>query len=299
MIVARQSQSAVFFRAVVAILMLPVWLYATTSVAISEEAANKLSPNFRFVESLILESQGAQGVAASNNSEAQALHQQAKQLLEDAKQAQKKGDLQAADAALRKARTVMFDAIRLVGAGVKKQKKQQDFTRRYDSVNALLEAHQQYSREKQLGQPALDTESYVKDKMQQAKAAEKKGDMAASLELIENAYVTIKLSLTKFRSGETVVRSLNFANAEEEYRYELDRNDTHKMLVDMLLREKLAADQRLKYLINLNMKQAEDLRTQAEQAAGQQDFKAGIKHLEESTSQIIRAIRAAGIYIPG
>jgi len=47
------------------------------------------------------------------------------------------------------------------------------------------------------------------------------------------------------------------------------------------------------------MKQAEDLRTQAEQAAEQQDFKAGIKRLEESTLQIIRAIRAAGIYIPG
>ena len=37
------------------------------------------------------------------------------------------------------------------------------------------------------------------------------------------------------RSGDTLVRSLNFASKEEEYRYEIDRNDTHQMLIKVLV----------------------------------------------------------------
>jgi len=44
---------------------------------------------------------------------------------------------------------------------------------------------------------------------------------------------------------------------------------------------------------------AEALRKRAEKAAGKKDFDTAVKTLEESTREVTRAIRMAGIYIPG
>jgi len=100
------------------------------------------------------------------------------------------------------------------------------------------------------------------------------------------------------RQGDTLVRSLNFASKEEEYVYELDRNDTHQMLIKVLLDEKRGSgsiDGMLKGYVD----KAQALRGQAQSAAQRKDWTDGIRLLEESTAELVRAIRNAGIYIPG
>jgi hypothetical protein len=44
---------------------------------------------------------------------------------------------------------------------------------------------------------------------------------------------------------------------------------------------------------------AKELRTQAEAAAAKRDHAQAVKLLEDSTVELVRAIRNAGIYIPG
>jgi len=44
---------------------------------------------------------------------------------------------------------------------------------------------------------------------------------------------------------------------------------------------------------------ASGLRTDAEDAAAKNNFEEAIELLEESTKELIRAIRSAGVYIPG
>jgi len=44
---------------------------------------------------------------------------------------------------------------------------------------------------------------------------------------------------------------------------------------------------------------ATQLRKAAEEQAARREFDAAIKTLEESTRELVRAIRAAGVYIPG
>jgi hypothetical protein len=97
------------------------------------------------------------------------------------------------------------------------------------------------------------------------------------------------------RSGDTLVRSLNFASKEEEYHYEIDRNNTHQMLIRILVEERKAADDAIQRYVG----QAQQLRTRAEEAAGRKDFSDAVKLLEDSTAELVRAIRNAGIYIPG
>ena len=47
------------------------------------------------------------------------------------------------------------------------------------------------------------------------------------------------------------------------------------------------------------MDKASSLRQQAEKQASNGDYDAAIQTLEHSTKEIVRAIRGAGIYIPG
>jgi len=89
------------------------------------------------------------------------------------------------------------------------------------------------------------------------------------------------------------------ASKEEEYHYEIDRNDTHLMLIKVLVEEKRANNPALDQQVQGFVVKAKDLRTAAETAAAKRDHAQAVKLLEDSTVELVRAIRNAGIYIPG
>ena len=94
------------------------------------------------------------------------------------------------------------------------------------------------------------------------------------------------------------MRSLDFASEEEEYHYELDRNDTHSMLVQLLVADK-GVSEYTQTQVDKFTSLARSLREEAEQYAHEGAFKDAILMLEQSTKQLVRAIRSAGIFIPG
>jgi hypothetical protein len=267
-------------------------------ISVSEAQKQGVGQNIHFVEQLIHGSMAARQIKASGNDEAMALQQEAEAQLATAMRAQEAGDDRAAEEALTQAKQRIFQAMRLTGDKGLKDNQRERFKNRYQSTKALLEALQRVGEEKHVGATVLDVEAHARDTMRQASSQFDQGALDQAQELIDSAYLSIKLSLTRLRNGETLVRSLHFDTKEDEYHYELDRNDTHKMLVSVLLKEK-SPDSRLTQLIAIPMKQAAELRAQAEQQAADGDFETAIKTLEQSTKQIIRAIRATGIYIPG
>ena len=118
--------------------------------------------------------------------------------------------------------------------------------------------------------------------------------------LLDQVYLTTKLAVEGLRHGDTMVRSLNFATKQEQYRYELDRNDTHKMLIKVLLEKKRASNATLdNSAIQRHLQLATDSRKNAEAAATKLDFESGIRLLEDSTKQLVAAIRSAGVFVPG
>ena len=98
--------------------------------------------------------------------------------------------------------------------------------------------------------------------------------------------------------GETLIRTLNFETPEDEYAYELDRNDSLRMLVEVLLSERMADSERLAEQVDRQVKEAASLRQKGETLAGANRFNEAIATLEASTLQLVQAIRSAGIYIP-
>jgi hypothetical protein len=272
----------------------------------AEATKQGVGQNIGFVERLINESAAAKQIIEGDNEEAKALREKSIVHLKAAVAAQQQGNAKAVAESLSSAKQAIFAAMRLVGGKVVKDKKRENFNKKLQSLKSLLEAHQHVREEKlaeegagkKIAQAAAQVEGHVKDKMAEAQAEFGRGELDAAMNSLNSAYLSIKLSITQMHNGDRLVRSLHFETREDEYRYELDRNDTHKMLIHTVLKEKYE-DPRLGKLMDVPLQKARELRGQAEKQAGEGDFETAIKLLEESTQQVIRAIRMAGIYIPG
>ncbi|MBF0212977.1 MAG: hypothetical protein HQM00_05340 [Magnetococcales bacterium] len=248
------------------------------------------------VNTLVELSSGAKKVTSSGRPEAVALRDQARSLRDEAKGLLDKGELKGASDKLGQATQKMFAAVKEADGGESKRGKQeQDFNRRLESVRVLTDALDRIGKEKSSAQ-AAESGKQVKSLIGQAQSLMAKGDQEGGRTALDKAYVTAKTSIELLRRGDTLVRTLKFASKEEEYHYEVDRNDTHQMLIGMLLKDTgKAADPRIKEFVA----KAAELRRQADQMGQSARFEEAIQVLEQSTMELVRAIRSAGIFIPG
>lgn len=251
------------------------------------------------VRSLIEESSAARRIDASGNVQAMAAREKARELYRQASAAAQAGDRARSEDLLSQAAKQMFEAVKRVDASPGAQdKKQHDYDNRLESVNALSAAHQRICEEKRC-EPAVRDEVHraVEDKVKRAQVLRTQGNIEGARVALDEAYVAIKVAIEHQRSGDTLVRSLQFKNKKEEYVYEVDRNDTHRMLVTLLLQDKTR--DKPGTTLQTALEAASKLRGQAEADARAGNYEAAIQSLEASTREFQRAIRGAGIYIPG
>ena len=90
-----------------------------------------------------------------------------------------------------------------------------------------------------------------------------------------------------------LLRELSFENLEEEYAYEVERNESYVMIID-LLQKKSATSQAsadyVKKMIEANAKKREE----AELLVKNGEVEQGITLLEKSTDKLSRALRVSG-----
>ena len=264
------------------------------------EDKDKLERRLSSVATLIEQSSAAKQIEVSANPEALALRGKASDLRKKAEETYKSGDLAAASLLLDQAAKLFFDGVRLASPEqVTGEKKQRDFDARMESVKALLAAQKRISTEKQLGAKGTEASNRIEAKIREAMSLAAAGKLDQGRALLDQVYATTRAEIESMREGDTLVRSLNFASKEEEYTYEVDRNDTHKMLIKVLLDEKRASNANLESMIQKYLEKAATLRVEAEGMAAKKDFDAGVRLLEDSTKELVRAIRGAGVYIPG
>lgn len=275
-----------------------------TAVALLASAEDGSAPpaangRAQSVRSLIEESTAARRVESSGNAQAKALREKARELHRQAVSAAQAGDKPGAEALLSQAAKQMFEAVRLVDAGPGvKDRKEHDYDSRLESVNALTAAHERICDEKQC-EPAERgaVRRSVREKVARAQSLRQQGEIDAARVALDEAYVAIKVAIEHQRSGDTLVRSLQFKNKKEEYVYEVDRNDTHRMLITLLLQDKNRDKPGTP--LQAALEAASKLRAQAESNAAGGDYDAAVQSMEASTRELQRAIRGAGIYIPG
>lgn len=247
------------------------------------------------VKTLIESSSAARQIEASSNAEAQAQRNKARQLRRHAEEAFDAGDLRSASGLLDDAARQMFEGVRMIaGERDKTENLAAALAARLESARALLAAHKRISVEKP-GTGSTDTVKRVEGMLEEARAHLAAQRYGEARPLVDQAYLMAKASIGTMRGGDTLVRSLKFASKEEEYHYEVDRNDTHRMLLQILV-QKQAGDAGAGRAF---VERAAELRRDADAAGRRGDFINAIRLLEEATRELVRAIRGAGVFIPG
>jgi hypothetical protein len=250
-------------------------------------------------EALIESSSAAKQIEASGIAEAAAQRSRARDLHRQAGVALRAGQLEAAARLLDEGSRAMITGVRLAASDQLVARKQRaDFDARMDSTRALLEAQKRIATEKGAGARAGDVSKRVEAMMAQAAELARSGNLVEGRRALDQAYLAVKTAAIGLRDGDTVVRSLNFASKRDEYLYEIDRNDTHRMLVQMLLKDKRGSAG-VDAMVEESMSAAATLRTKAEEQASRQEHDAAVRTLEQSTRELVKAIRGAGVYIPG
>jgi hypothetical protein len=257
----------------------------------AQSAQDAVADRLPNIERLLTQSSGAKQVLNSNNSEALAKRQQALDAYQQAREKIEQGDDQSATKLLNQSTRLMFEAIKMsTPTSLGDDKLIVNYGQRREAVVALQGAFNRISEE--------NHETEVRDKVNQQLAglvenADKllqKGDNEKARVEIDKAYHLLKVTIESIRSG--------FATKEEEYHYEIDRNDTHSMLIRLLVDEKKKSDA-MQQKVGEFVAEANLLRQQAEAFADKNAHEQAIELLEQSTRQLVRAIRSAGIYIPG
>ncbi len=256
---------------------------------------NQLSSNLDSVGKLLESSSAARQIESSKAPAALQRRDRAKELYQGARAALDQGNLEKASSMLAEARSVFFDAVRFAAPEeVTAKKLENDYLMRLESVQALLGAYKRISTEKS-AKGVADTVAQIEKSLVEAAKLAKEGKHKEGRAELDRGYLVAKAGLTTLRSGDTLVRSLNFANKEEEFHYEIDRNNTHQMLVKVLVDEQKTSGEMIRNFLS----KAHELRLKADGAAAQKNYDQAVGLLEESTTELVRAIRNAGIYIPG
>ena len=257
------------------------------------------SARLSYVERLLTESSAAQKVESSGDPEAIELKAEAQSHFEKARVLFDGDDTEAAEVELSEAVRLLTEAARAANGGVSvSQKQTDDYGQRRESVEALAKAHDRIATEKGLDDMNRELQAKVSAELIASDALLQKGNGTEARAMLDATYETVKTSLEQLRGGDTLVRELHFETSKDEYLYELDRNDTHQMLVQVLFAEKMESSP-MRATAETFISKAAALREDAESAAGMQKYEEAIELLEESTKELIRAIRSAGVYIPG
>lgn len=274
---------------------------ADTGNAVSRLQAGKvdaesLNFNMTSVGKLLEASSAARQIESSKSADATERRNKAREIYKSAQAALAAGDLQKASQLLADTRSTFFEAVRLAAPEeVSAKKLENDYKNRLDSVNALMGAYRRVANEKGTAAKGVnEAVAQIEKGIAEAAKLAQSGKYKEGRAELDKVYLVAKAGVSGLRSGDTLVRSLNFASKEEEYNYEIDRNNTHQMLLEVL-----ASEKRADAMVQGFVSKSKDLRTQAEAAAKKNDFATGVKLLEDSTAELVRAIRGAGIYIPG
>jgi tetratricopeptide (TPR) repeat protein len=270
-------------------------LAAATTLAWAQDR-EQVERRLQSVATLIESSSAARQIDASGVSAAREKRDNARLIHREAAASLSSGDAAGASKLLDQAAREMMNGARLAKPEeVQAAKDKRDFDTRLDSARALLAAQQRITQEKNAGAEARDAARRIESEIAQAEKLVAAARLPEARAMLDRAYLTARVSIESLRRGDTLVRSLNFASAKEEYDYEIDRNDTHRMLVRMLQSERREAAPMMQPVLE----RADALRRDGETQAQRGDHRAAIKTLEDSTRELVRAIRAGGLYIPG
>lgn len=268
------------------------------SAPMSAIAADPQPDRLQSIGKLLNASSAARSAQSSDNPEVARLYAQSKTLYQQAVEAAQRGDLARRDALLDESAKTLFEAVRLVDTPIHMDKGRLDFARRRDSIEALADAYVRVAAEKDQVDAGEALRTRILAQLEVADELLAGDDLDGARARLDEAYAHLRSVLGEIRDGDTLVQSLSFDTPEQEYLYELDRNETHRILIEVLLTEKFD-NPATRARVTPHLEAAADKRANADGSASEKNFDEAIELMEASTREYVRALRLAGVYVPG
>lgn len=145
--------------------------------------------------------------------------------------------------------------------------------------------------------PWIPRLAVAKKRLEQADALFQKEKFAeANLQLV-SIYEDVVVIVSEARRNQSIVYRLDFDTPADEYAYELERNKSYEILLDIAVAQKENPDTVLRSFIRKLVIQSQELREKAKGQAANGDHVKAIGTLEEATRHLVRALRSCSIMV--
>jgi len=249
----------------------------------------------KLLDWLLHDSPASKRIQACDDSGARDQLIQAQLLWEEAVAHKEKGEYELADKKINEGLQVMTRVSRLVkDLSRVKQARQKLYKQVKDHIDMFIIAFDRIAQEK--GEDhvwdMLDREE-LDAIMSEAQSSYDGDELALANHLMRQAADMVDSALSDARHADVLLDELSFESHEEEYTYELKRNESYVMLID-LMQKKTAASQASASYVKKIIEANSRLRELANQHVEKGEVQEGIKILEKGTDKLSRALRVSG-----
>jgi len=263
----------------------------------SATARQTLGQKGQLVQRLLGDSPAVQRISDSGNLEAMRYFAAAAGHRTKGDAALEAGDLSAADAQYNEALWLIGKARQLVPDSMRRVI---EYRFRYAQLLASIESLDQSYRAHlaRSGRAAADPSlARVSGMVEQARSFRTAEQLPEANRVLLQAQGILLAAVGGAYRGLTLDYTPRFSDAAEEYRFELDRNQSYADLVPIALAELRPQDEAQKTM-QRHTESGRALRRQAQQLAAARQFDAALKTLRAGTDELQRALAAAGVAVP-
>lgn len=247
---------------------------------------------------MMINSQGAKRVSASQNDEAKQLLEKAKSALSEGREKSLVGALPEALAKADESLKLMSEATRLVPS----QDALAELAENYKSLLAEITDYQKshkdnlerMERSGSVPDEVRYDEAKVAGMMTEAKDHAGKNNYVRANALLGEVQKTITVALHKMLDSQTIVYDLNFETAKDEYEYEYKRYISYEELIPIAIEAKKPAPGAIK-LMQSFVDKASKRKDQAVAKAEAGEYPDAIAMLQQATKTVRRALRMVGV----
>ena len=271
-------------------------LYGGSASATSDsDRYSSVYNKIKLLNWLVHDSPTSQRIKDSDNDEAKQQLKRSQEMWQQAVEHNEAGEYELADGHINEGLKLMTSVSRTVkDLDRVKQARIELYKQVKEHVEMFITAFDRIAEEKGEDQirSMLDREK-LDNIMHSAESMYEEDELVLANHLIGQAADMVDNALSDARHEDVLLHELTFESLEEEYAYEVDRNQSYVKLIGLMQKKTTPSQASASYVQKLIEGNAL-LREQADVLAGKGDLEQGISVLEKGTDKLSRALRVSG-----
>jgi len=235
----------------------------------------------------------AQRITQSNNHEAKRLLGESKLQVQKARELFDKGDLEAADHAVKESYRLMARAAGMVPGQHVREMERKRYPEMIAGLDHAIELHQanydHYKKPEERAVYQFDHDLVNYYRVEAALLAEQEQFKQANQKL-EQARRLVDNAIANMMDSQTVVYQVDVSTPQKEYQYELGRYHSYEELIPVAIEMKQPSKMQL-MLVQRNVDKAQWMLEQAQQTADGGDYPRAIRMVMDAAKEIRKALK--------